>query len=153
VDHIAGVDDVRREFPATPVWIHEEEARWLSDAELNLSAAMGAPVTCHGPDRVLHEGDELKLGDTRWRVLHTPGHSPGSIALVCDLAGITLSGDALFAGSIGRTDFPGCDFETLAGSIRTKLYTLAPSTRVLPGHGPETTVGREMQTNPYVRPV
>lgn len=153
IDHIAGVDAVRRAFPGTPVWIHEAEERWLGDAELNLSANIGMPVTCHGPDRVLREGDELELAGTRWTVLHTPGHSPGGIAIVCAEAGVAITGDALFAGSIGRTDFPGCDFDTLAQSIRGKLYTLPANTIVLPGHGPETTIGREMKSNPYVRAV
>ncbi|MGQ0627121.1 MAG: MBL fold metallo-hydrolase [Phycisphaerales bacterium] len=153
IDHIAGVDEVRRAFPETPVWIHRDERHWLSDPAANLSMLHGTPVTCHGPDRVLEDGEELSLGPSRWRVLHTPGHSPGSITLLAlnGTRGLALVGDALFAGSIGRTDFPGCSFEMLERSIRTRLYTLDPGTMVLPGHGPKTTVGAEMRSNPYVR--
>lgn len=151
IDHIAGVDTVLEAFAGTPVLIHEQEEAWLGDADLNLSAAYGFAVTCHGPDETLREGQELELAGTTWRVLHTPGHSPGGITLVHDESHQALVGDALFADSIGRTDFPGCSFEELARSIRTKLYTLAPETKVYPGHGPPTTIGREMRHNPFVR--
>lgn len=152
VDHIAGVSAVKRAFPAMQVAIHEAESAWLGDAELNLSAFSGTPVSTAGPDEVLREGEQLKLGDTSWNVLHTPGHSPGSISLHCAAAGVVFCGDALFAGSIGRTDFPGCSFEQLEASIRSRLYTLPDDTRALPGHGPATTIGREKRSNPFVRP-
>jgi len=151
LDHIAGVVEVRRAFPGTPVWIHEAEREWLADPVLNLSALIGMPVTAPGPDRLLRDGDVLELDGMKWTVLHTPGHSPGGIALYHAESRTAVSGDALFAGSIGRTDFPGSDFETLERSIREKLYTLPDETRVLPGHGPETTIGREKRTNPFVR--
>ncbi len=156
VDHIAGIADVQRAFPGTPVWIHEDECEWLSDPEQNLSEAFGQPVSLGMPDRLLRDSEVLELGSTRWRVQHIPGHSPGGIALVCDsaagLATIAISGDALFAGSIGRTDFPGSSLEVLSKSIREKLYTLPDNTVVYPGHGPLTTVGDEKRSNPYVRP-
>ena len=151
VDHIAGVADVRRAFPALPVWIHGAEAAWLNDPLLNLSGMMDAPVTAPGPDRLLADGDILRLGETSWRVLHTPGHSPGGITLVCDTANTAIVGDTLFAGSVGRMDLPGGDEATLTASIRRKLYVLPDSMRVLPGHGSETTIGREKRTNPFVR--
>jgi hydroxyacylglutathione hydrolase len=155
-DHIAGVSAVRSAFPRLPVLIHPAEAGWLNDPELNLSSYMGAPITAPGPDGLLEDGQELELAGTRWTVLHTPGHSPGGITLYhsgagSQSAGIALVGDALFAGSIGCTDFPGSDHETLIRSIRTRLYTLPDGTRIYPGHGPETTIGREKQTNPFVR--
>lgn len=149
VDHIAGVPEVLRAFPGTPVWIHEAEREWLTDAEQNLSIFTGEPVTVAPADRLLREGDVLELDGAAWKVLHTPGHSPGGIALVH--GGTAIVGDTLFAGSVGRTDFPGCDPDTLARSIRAKLYSLADETRVLPGHGPETTIGAEKRTNPFVR--
>jgi hydroxyacylglutathione hydrolase len=152
IDHIAGAFEVRGAFPALPVMIHEQEERWLNDPELNLSAAAGIPVTAPAATRVLHDGETLTLGATTWRVLHVPGHSPGSVALWCESEGALLGGDALFAGSIGRTDFPGCSFEQLERSIRTKLYTLPDTTIVYPGHGPATTIGREKRSNPFVRP-
>ncbi|MEN0021164.1 MAG: MBL fold metallo-hydrolase, partial [Planctomycetota bacterium] len=83
-------------------------------------------------------------------VLHTPGHSPGSITLVCDDVPVVISGDALFRGSVGRTDFPNSSPDILAESIRSKLYTLPDKTTVFPGHGPSTTIGHEKASNPFV---
>ncbi len=151
LDHVAGVADVRKVWPKIPILIHEAEKDWPSDPERNLSAFSGMPVSAPGPDRLLKDGDVLRLGELDWRVLHTPGHSPGSITLHQPQLDVAIVGDALFAGSIGRTDFPGSDFDTLARSIRERLYTLPGSTRVLPGHGEPTTIARERAGNPFVR--
>lgn len=150
IDHIAGAHAVKRAFPEMPLWIHERETRWLVDSELNLSALGGMPVTAPPHDRALVEGDELALPGGPWKVLHTPGHSPGSVTLVSPRHGVAFVGDALFAGSIGRTDFPGCSFEELEKSIRAKLYTLPGPTKCFPGHGPATTIERERSSNPVV---
>jgi glyoxylase-like metal-dependent hydrolase (beta-lactamase superfamily II) len=152
VDHIAGVAALRKAFAGLPIWIHEAETRWLTDAELNLSALGGMPVTAPPADRALAHGEMLRLPGGPWKVLHTPGHSPGGISLHSAGHAVAFVGDALFAGSIGRTDFPGCSFEQLERSIRTRLYTLAEETACFPGHGPATTVGREARSNPFVRP-
>ena len=149
-DHIAGIRQVLESYPDVPIWIATEEERWLADPELNLSAYLGQGVTAPPASRLLNDGDELTLGETTWRVLHTPGHSPGGLTFVCDEHGVAIAGDALFANSIGRTDFPGSSHEQLVESIRTKLYALPDETRVLPGHGPETTIGREKRSNPFV---
>ena len=101
------------------------------------------------PDRLLHEGDVIKLGELSFTVLHTPGHSPGGISLVGH--GLVFCGDTLFNYGIGRTDFPGCSQAQLMESIRTKLLTLPDDTIVLPGHGPQTTIGEERQGNPWLR--
>lgn len=150
-DHMAGVDAVRAAFPGIQVWIHAEEAAWLGDPELNLSAAMGIPATAAPAEHDLEEGQTLQLGETTWRVLHTPGHSPGSVSLVCESAAVAFVGDALFAGSVGRTDFPTSDHEALMTAISEKLYTLPDETQTLSGHGPPTTIGHEKRTNPFVR--
>lgn len=100
------------------------------------------------PDRFLEEGDEVRVGGIRLRVLHTPGHSPGGICLVTD--GTAFVGDTLFAGSIGRTDLPGGSAETLLTSIREKLLTLPDDTVIYPGHGPATTIGHERRHNPFL---
>jgi hydroxyacylglutathione hydrolase len=159
VDHIAGVEEVlRRLRPAgsalPALMIHRDEEEWLSDPVLNLSAMGGGSVTTRSPDGLLAEGDRLTLGEgdrsVVFGVLHTPGHSPGSVSLYAASHGVVLSGDALFAGSIGRTDFPGGDLAMLERSIREKLYKLPRETTVLSGHGPGTTVGEEMDSNPYV---
>ena len=152
IDHIAGIADVLRAYPGTPVWLHAAESDWLGDPLLNLSAMMGMPVTAPGPHRLLADDEILELGPTRWRILHTPGHSPGGIVLHHAESGQAVSGDAIFAGSIGRTDFPGSDFATLERAIRTRIYTLPDETRLYPGHGPPTAVGREKRSNPFVRP-
>jgi len=99
------------------------------------------------PDRYLKEGDIITFGDISLKVLHTPGHSPGGISLVTDK--IVFVGDTLFAGSIGRTDFPGGDHEGLLRNVREKIFTLGDDVVVYPGHGPKTTVGRERETNPF----
>jgi glyoxylase-like metal-dependent hydrolase (beta-lactamase superfamily II) len=99
------------------------------------------------PDRYLEEGDIITFGDISLKVLHTPGHSPGGISLVTDK--IVFVGDTLFAGSIGRTDFPGGNHEGLIRHVRNKIFTLGDDVVVYPGHGPKTTVGREKKTNPF----
>ena len=153
VDHIAGVRDVLGAFPGTPLLIHEAESGWLNDPLLNLSAMMGMPVTAPEATRVLREGEVLGLSRDEWRVMHTPGHSPGGITLYHEPSGTAIVGDSLFSGSIGRTDFPGSDHATLERSIRERLYTLPDDVRIWPGHGPGSTIGREKKTNPFVRPL
>lgn len=151
VDHIAGVAALRRAFPGLAVLLHEAEREWLGDPEQNLSAFTGTPIITDPPDRLLREDERLRLGDLDLEVRHTPGHSPGGISLWCPAERVAFVGDALFAGSIGRTDFPGCSFEQLDHSIRTRLYTLPDDTRIYPGHGPPSTIGREAKGNPFVR--
>lgn len=104
----------------------------------------------HGLDIELHDGERLYLGKEPIEVICVPGHSPGSIALYCPESKFVVTGDALFKGSIGRTDLPKGDFTTLVNSIRDRLLTLPADTAILPGHGPETTVGYERTSNPYV---
>lgn len=150
-DHIAGVDEVLRAFPELPVLGHAAEKNWLKDPGLNLSRPMGMEVTAHGPDRLITEDDVLELGPQRWRVLHTPGHSPGGLSLFNEASRVAIVGDTLFAGSIGRHDIPGSDGRVLADSIRKKLYSLPDDTRIYPGHGPTSSIGVEKRTNPFVR--
>ena len=150
VDHIAGLGETKRRFPDAPILIHEAEKDWLTDAFLNLSGLTPTPVTTPPADRLLADGDELTLAGRSWRVMHTPGHSPGSVSLYAEEAGVCICGDAIFKGSVGRTDFPGCSFAELERSIREKLYALPDDTVLLPGHGPATTVGDEKRTNPFV---
>ncbi len=104
-----------------------------------------------GPLHYLKPGEKISLGDDALSILFTPGHSPGSVSFYNQEAEFVISGDALFEGSIGRTDLPGGDFETLARSIRTQLYTLPDEVKVYSGHGPMTTIGREKTSNAFVR--
>lgn len=151
VDHIAGVRAFRERFPGVPVALHGAEREFLSDPELNLSAFMGRPISEAPAEEVLHADQQLELSGTRWRVVHVPGHSPGGVGFYCEGAGLIIAGDALFQGSIGRTDFPTSDHDLLLRAIRERMYTLPPKTVVMPGHGPSTTIERERKTNPFVR--
>ncbi len=151
LDHIAGLPQILRAFPGVAVLGHQSERDWPGDPALNLSEAYGIPISVPGATRFVEDGEELRLGEDVWKVLHTPGHSPGGITLVNDRAGAAIVGDTLFAGSIGRSDFPGSDPQLLVDSIKERLYALPDTTVVYPGHGPLTTIGREKRTNPYVR--
>ena len=151
VDHIAGLAQVRARWPQIPIVIHIAEAPALLDPALNLSIALDEPVVAPAATGMLEHGQVLELEGVGFEVRHTPGHSPGGVSLYQHEAGVGLAGDALFAGSSGRTDFPGCDHEALLISIRTQLYTLPDETRVLSGHGPETTIGAERRSNPFVQ--
>ncbi|MEQ8844607.1 MAG: MBL fold metallo-hydrolase [Phycisphaerales bacterium] len=150
-DHILGLDAVLEAFSGTPLLIHEDESEWLGDPAMNLSAGFGAPYSGPEPTRTLAHGDTLTIAGQPWAVRHTPGHSPGSCSFIAPGARLAIVGDTLFSGSIGRTDLPGGDFDVLADSIRSHLYTLDASCLCLPGHGPSTTVGHERQHNPFVR--
>ena len=150
-DHIAGVDDVCRAFSDLPIYLAREEWGMLRDANENLSAMAGVPVAVVAePVYDLPEGAVLELGDTRWHVLDTSGHSPGGRSLYCAEQGVVLAGDALFAQGIGRYDFPHSDGRRLIRNIHQKLMTLPDETRVLSGHGPDTTIGTERRSNPFL---
>lgn len=149
-DHIAGLHEVRAAFPGARVVMHEKEASWLGDPVLNLSAGFGEPVRQAPAEETLKGGEVLKLGDSEWKVLHTPGHSPGMVALYCAAVHAAIVSDTLFAGSVGRFDFPTSNEGDLMRSLGEVLMKLPDDTRVLPGHGPATTIGRERKFNPYL---
>lgn len=150
LDHIAGVREVLAQFGPIPLAIHEAEADFLLDPDLNLSTFVEMNVTTPPADELLKDGQMLALGESQWRVLHTPGHSPGGITLHHAPSKQAIVGDTLFAGSIGRYDFPTSDGQALMRSIRERLLTLPDETRIYPGHGPESTIGRERRTNPFL---
>ncbi len=116
---------------------------------LMLGGLMAAPPRA-GVDETIHQGDRVRAGGVVAEVLHTPGHTPGSLCFHFDGEALLLSGDTLFAGSIGRTDLWGGDFDQEIASIRERLLALDDRTRVIPGHGPETTIGRERRRNPFL---
>lgn len=151
LDHIMGLERVLAVTGDLPIYAHPCEWSWFGDPMLNLSAMAGVdPVSVRAPTLELNDGDELKLGPTSWRVMHTPGHSPGSVSFVCDEARVVISGDTLFAGSIGRSDFPTSSSAALMNSLRNKLMTLGDDYAVYPGHGDSTTIGRERKFNPFL---
>jgi len=149
-DHIAGVDAALRRYGPLPLYLHEAERGFCGDPMMNLSAALGTPVTCTEPDRTLRGGETLTLGDTTWRVVHAPGHSPGSVLFIHDASNQAIVGDTLFAGSIGRIDFPTSNPDHMRHTIVEIMMGLPDSLTIHPGHGPSTTIGHERQTNPFV---
>jgi glyoxylase-like metal-dependent hydrolase (beta-lactamase superfamily II) len=138
-------------FPDAPLVIGAGDAVMLTDPMRNLSGLSGMVITSPPADRTVREGDTVEAAGLRLDVLDIPGHSPGHIVFVVRNQPVVFGGDVLFAGSIGRTDFPGGDLELLLSGIRAKLWPLADATTVYPGHGPATTVGDEKRTNPFLR--
>ena len=147
-DHIGANDEVR-EYTEAPLYIHEADAPMLADPRLNLSLFMGYEVRSRPAEHFLREGDTIKFGETELRVIHTPGHSAGGVCFIGD--GIIFTGDTLFAGSIGRTDFPGGSEAVLMKNIVDKLMPFPDETRFFSGHGPSSTIGAERKYNPFVR--
>ncbi|HHV71933.1 MAG TPA: MBL fold metallo-hydrolase [Clostridia bacterium] len=146
IDHIAGNEQLKAVTNA-PICIHSADAGMLGNSRSNLSAFTGMPIK-QVADRILEEGDIIKVGNIELEVLHTPGHTPGGICLKTE--GLVFTGDTLFAGSIGRTDFPGGSYRQIIQSIKEKLLVLDGDTKVLPGHGPDSTIQVEKIFNPFL---
>lgn len=147
IDHIAANADLKKKTSA-PLCIHSADADMLVNPQKNLSFFIGRPVSSPAADRLLADGDILEAGTLRLRVIHTPGHSPGSICLLSD--GCIITGDLLFAGGIGRYDFPGSSYEKLVSSLR-KVMMLDDDLIIYPGHGPISTIREERLTNPFLQ--
>jgi glyoxylase-like metal-dependent hydrolase (beta-lactamase superfamily II) len=149
-DHIGAVDDIRDHY-CIPVHIHRNEKKWLANPAMNGSTAfMSQTISARDADFIIAQETKLAIGSFSFQVYETPGHSPGSISFYFEENGIVVSGDALFAGSIGRTDLPQGDHQQLIKSIHQKLLSLPEDTIVLPGHGPDTIIEIEMESNPYL---
>ncbi|HOP76408.1 MAG: MBL fold metallo-hydrolase [Thermogutta sp.] len=152
-DHIAGIEGVWRRWPEIEIVVGEQDAEKLTNPRLNLSADFGFPLTTPPPTKLVRDGDQLTIAGLEILVREVPGHSAGHVVYVVNQATPPLAfvGDVIFAGSVGRTDFPGGSMEQLAEGIRSKIYSLPEETELWPGHGEPTTVGRERRTNPFVR--
>ncbi len=154
IDHIGGNRELKERFPDLKIVAHSQDAAGLAKPLKNLSLLQGRLYKSPPADLVVEEGQEVSLGRLRFRVIHTPGHTPGGISLYCaeglPEAPLVFTGDALFAGGIGRSDFPGGDGDLLIKSIRDKLLVLPPGTRVFPGHGPDSTIEDEQKSNPFL---
>ncbi|VXC09583.1 putative metal-binding hydrolase [Bacillus sp. 349Y] len=150
-DHIGAVDDVRDRF-GIPVYVHEKEAQWLIDPSLNGSVLfmMEEKISARAADYILTDEQKLVIGSFHLTLFHTPGHSPGSISYYLGDEHVVVAGDTLFLGSIGRSDLPGGNPQQLLASIHDHLLSLPEETIVLPGHGPETSIGHEMDGNPFL---
>jgi len=154
LDHAGGTADLVRRLPAgVPVGLHREELQIYRNLPMQGQMFGLEAETGPEPDLWLEHGQRIEIGSLSVEVRHTPGHSPGGVVFVVHGGPekVAVVGDTIFAGSIGRTDLWGGSFETLERSIREQLYTLDEDTRLVCGHGPDTTVGREMRTNPFVQ--
>jgi hydroxyacylglutathione hydrolase len=151
IDHVGGAAHLRK-LTGAPVVMNQQDLALLGMMEMQ-AGWLGVPTPEVGPpDASAEEGLRVGLARLPAQVLHTPGHTPGSICLLFPDQDLLLAGDTLFAGSIGRTDLPGGDGHQILRSLRDRLLVLPDTTRVLPGHGPETTIGQERQSNPFLQP-
>lgn len=146
-DHIGGVEEIKNKTKAD-ILIHKDDKYLIEDANKNLSSMMSSPNVEIKADRLLEEGNIIKVGELEIKVIHTPGHTPGGICL--KVSDLLFTGDTLFANSIGRTDFEGGSYEQIISSIKNKLLVFDDSTKVLPGHGPASTIGNERKRNPFL---
>jgi glyoxylase-like metal-dependent hydrolase (beta-lactamase superfamily II) len=147
VDHVGANSDVKAKY-GIPLALHAADLPFLQAApQIEVSLLLGAKAS-PAPDRLLADGDEVEVGCSRLKVVHTPGHTPGSVGFLA--GGDYFSGDTLFLGGVGRTDLPGGSWKDLEASIRERILTLPDETVVLPGHGPWTTVAEEKGTNPFL---
>jgi len=150
LDHVGAALELSRRFAIPIVGPHRADAYWLDDLPQQC-AKFGFPHTAaFTPDRWLEHGDRVTVGNETLEVLHCPGHTPGHVAFFHRDGRVAFVGDVLFQGSIGRTDFPGGDLETLLSSIRNRLWPLGDDVVFVPGHGPDSTFGEERRSNPYV---
>jgi hydroxyacylglutathione hydrolase len=152
-DHICGNQAIKQRWPACPLLIGAEDAEKLTSPVKNLSRGYGVDVVSPPADQLVRQGDKLELAGITLEVFEIPGHSRGHVIFLLKdhTPWLVFGGDVLFQGSVGRTDFPDGNTRELLEGIREKLYSLPDSTIVLSGHGPETTIGAERRTNPFVR--
>ncbi len=150
IDHVGGTAECARASGAA-TYLHAED-QFLYDGMAMQASMLGIRPPATVPiTHVLHDNDVVSCGELHFQVLHTPGHSPGSVSFYLATQKLVITGDALFAGGIGRTDLWGGDYDTLEKAILTRLYTLPEDTAVIPGHGPKTLIGDEKHGNPFVR--
>ena len=151
IDHVGGAVLLKKATGA-PVFLNQHDLGLLGAMEIQ-AGWLGVPTPeVASPDASADDGLTVGLATLRAEVIHTPGHTPGSICLLFRQQHLLLAGDTLFAGSIGRTDLPGGDGPQILRSLRDRLMVLPETTRVLPGHGPDTTIGEEKQSNPFLQP-
>lgn len=149
-DHVSALAELESSFPA-PIGIHARDARWAFQQSNALPPYYGPPGKPSGTLQLITDGQTWDHLGSRCRVLETPGHSPGCVCFHFPDDNMVFTGDTLFAGSVGRTDLPGSDEDALAKSLQC-LTTLPDETMVFPGHGPQSTIGREKRSNPFLRP-
>lgn len=147
-DHVGG-NKKMKDATGADILIHPLDAPMLNSLSASAANWGFSADDSPAPDRTIEDGDTISFGNITLKVLHTPGHTPGGVSFYTN--GNIFAGDTLFQGSIGRTDFPGGDYETLISGVRNKLFVLEDDVNVFPGHGPATTIGREKRFNPFFR--
>ncbi|MCC5896159.1 MAG: MBL fold metallo-hydrolase [Alkalibacterium sp.] len=147
-DHIGSLEDIRVDYDI-PVYVSPEEQDWLGDPSKNLSSYNPFEIKANPAEYLFNPTETLHVGPFSFKVVPTPGHSPGGVSFIFEQDGFVISGDALFRGSIGRTDLPGSEPGKIVPAIKKALFILPDDTIVYPGHGSQTTIGHEKRTNPY----
>lgn len=150
IDHAGGVEELARRLNLPIEGPQREDRFWIEQMPAQSAMFGFLKAQAFTPTRWLEQGDTVSVGNVRLEVRHCPGHTPGHVIFFAPRARLAFVGDVLFAGSIGRTDFPRGDFDTLIRSIREQLFTLGDDVAFVPGHGPMSTFGEERRTNPYV---
>lgn len=150
MDHCAAADVMRQEYGVPIIGPHKDDAFWIDKLPQWCDMSGFPRAEAFVPDRWLEDGDTVTLGEQTFQVRHCPGHTPGHVIFFHEGLRLAIVGDVLFQGSIGRTDFPRGDHDTLIRSIQDKLWPLGDDITFIPGHGPTSTFGRERQTNPFV---
>ena len=150
-DHIGGVAKVKGKYPDAGIYIHQADASMLTNHQDNLSSFAGVTIEAPEADVQVKDGDIIDEAQIKLTVIHTPGHTPGGMSLLCRDEAVVFTGDTLFADSVGRSDFPGGSMLRLIESIKTRLFVLPDETVVYPGHGPKTNIGHEKKHNPFVK--
>jgi glyoxylase-like metal-dependent hydrolase (beta-lactamase superfamily II) len=150
LDHVGGVAELASKLSLPIEGPHQEDKFWIDSLPAQAQTFGFPEGKVFTPDRWLNENDEVSFGEQKMKVIHCPGHTPGHIIFFHEDTKLALVGDVLFNGSIGRTDFPKGNFNTLINSIKNKLWPLGKEVRFIPGHGPMSTFGEEMKSNPFV---
>lgn len=150
IDHVGATAELVKRLSVPVEGPQKEDDFWLRTLQNQSRMFAFPPVPTFQPDRWLEQGDEVSVGELRLQVLHCPGHTPGHIVFYEPQSKVALAGDVLFRGSVGRSDFPRGDHDQLIASIRERLLPLGDDVVVLPGHGPQTTLGEERRSNPFL---
>lgn len=148
-DHMMGVEFIRSEY-GIPFRAHMDDEFWVEAAVRQGEMFGFEMLPVKKPDSSFGDGEELQFGKSSFKIIHVPGHSPGHTVFLFESDNVLIAGDVLFYGSIGRTDLPGGNYETLISGIKSKLLVLPGETKVYSGHGPETTIGMEKKINPFL---
>jgi hydroxyacylglutathione hydrolase len=151
IDHIGGAAKLKA-LTGAPVYMNSNDHDLYQQLDIQAGWLNMAPPERTDIDTDARDGDSLRLGEADLHLIHTPGHTQGSVCLLCPAENLLIAGDTLFRDSIGRTDLPGGDSRRILESIHTRLLTLPPETEVICGHGPGTTIGREKERNPFLQP-